>query len=209
MKLLLASDLHASRDSAQSLVRRAGAVDLLVIAGDFANERRQISVCVDILKTIEKPAVLVAGNNETTEELRAACKGWASAHILHGTSVTIEGTTFFGLPGAVPVTPFGAWSFDFTEEQAAKLLASCPPGCVLVTHSPPHGSLDRSSQGFSLGSTAVRDAVLRLVPRLVVCGHIHACGGRMVQLGRVPIVNAGPNGIEWTIDNSAARVPGK
>lgn len=203
MKLLLASDLHASRDAAVSLARRAGSVDLLVVAGDFANERRQISVCIDILKSVEKPVVMVAGNNETTEELRAACKGWSSAHILHGSSVEIGGVTFFGLPGAVPVTPFGAWSFDFTEEQAAKLLAPCPPGCVLITHSPPHGTLDRSTQGFNFGSTAVRDSILRLVPTLVVCGHIHACAGRMVQLGGVPVVNAGPNGIEWTLQNTA------
>ena len=51
--------------------------------------------------------------------------------MLHGSAVAIAGVTFFGLGGGVPVTPFGAWSYDFTEEQAANLLAgrrfACSP----------------------------------------------------------------------------------
>ena len=42
--------------------------------------------------------------------------------MLHGSAVTIEGVTFFGLGGGVPVAPFGVWSYTFTEEQAADLL---------------------------------------------------------------------------------------
>ena len=56
------------------------------------------------------------------------------------------------------MTPFGPWSYDFTEEQAAELLAGCPRGCVLVSHSPPKGTVDVDSRGRSLGSVAVRDA---------------------------------------------------
>ena len=81
--------------------------------------------------------------------------------------------TFFGLGGGVPVTPFGAWSYDLTEEEAGGLLASCPEGCVLVSHSPPKGAVDVSSRGQSLGSVAVRRCVERARPALVVCGHIH------------------------------------
>jgi Icc-related predicted phosphoesterase len=59
--------------------------------------------------------------------------------------------------------------------------------------------VDVDSRGRSLGSVAVRDAVLRLGPRLVVCGHIHASGGRQARLGRPPVVNAGPAGVEWEV----------
>ena len=94
----------------------------------------------------------------------------------------------------VPVTPFGSWSFDLTEEDAAALLADCPPGCVLVTHSPPKGAVDCDSGGRSLGSTAIRAAIERVSPRLVVCGHIHASAGQEGLLGATPVVNAGPEG---------------
>lgn len=199
MKLLLFSDLHADAAAARRLLERSGAADVLVGAGDFGNVRRQVPVCIDVLRTIDKPVVLVAGNNESTEELAEACRDWPQAHVLHGSAATLGGVEFFGLGGGVPVTPFGTWSYDFTEEQAAERLANCPKGCVLVSHSPPKGAVDVDSRGRSLGSVAVRDAVDRLGPLLVVCGHIHACAGQHVRLGRLPVVNAGPAGIMWEV----------
>lgn len=201
MKLLLFSDLHADARATRSLVERARTVDVLVGAGDFGNVRRDVGICIDILRAVTKPTVLVAGNNESTAELVAACRDWPGVHVLHGSGVCIAGQEFFGIGGGIPVTPFGAWSYDFTEDQATALLASCPAGCVLVSHSPPRGAVDVSGAGKSLGSTAVRDAVLRMRPRLVVCGHIHAQAGAHATLGTSPVVNAGPGGVEWVLDS--------
>ena len=177
----------------------ARTADIVIGAGDFGNLRRQLPVCIDILRAIDKPAVLVAGNNESTEELIDACRNWPSAHVLHGSGITLAGVTFFGLGGGVPVTPFGSWSYDFTEEQAAELLSGCLAGGVLVSHSPPQGAVDVSSRGQSLGSVAVRQTVQRQRPILVVCGHIHACAGQQAMLGGTPVVNAGPQGIDWLV----------
>jgi Icc-related predicted phosphoesterase len=199
MKFLLFSDLHTDAAAARQLVERGRAVDVLIGAGDFGNVRRDVRICLDILKSIPRPAVLVAGNNESTEELAAACRDWPQAHVLHGSGVTLAGVEFFGIGGGIPVTPFGAWSYDFTEEQAAELLADCPAGCVLVSHSPPKGVVDVSSQGKCLGSAAVRDAILRLQPLLVVCGHIHGSAGRQAFCGVTPVVNAGPEGVVWEL----------
>jgi Icc-related predicted phosphoesterase len=199
MKLLLFSDLHADADAARRLVELARGADVLVGAGDFGNVRRQVNLCVDILRNAGKPAVLVPGNNESLDELAEACRVWPDAHVLHGTQATLGGVTFFGIGGGVPVTPFGSWNYDFSEDQAAALLGGCPPGCVLVTHSPPKGACDLSSRGQNLGSTAVRDAVLRLRPKLVVCGHIHASAGRQEVLGQTPVINAGPDGVAWEL----------
>jgi Icc-related predicted phosphoesterase len=196
VKLLLFSDLHADGDAARRLVGRAASVDVLVGAGDFSNFRRDTHVCIDILKDAGRPLVLVAGNHESTEELTETCQRWSGLHVLHGTAVTIAGVTFFGLPGAVPATPFGAWSYDFSEEQAEAMLADCPAGCVLVSHSPPKGTVDRSSRGQSLGSTAVRDAIGRLRPLLVACGHIHDSAGQTGKVGGTLVVNCGPGGID-------------
>jgi uncharacterized protein len=199
MKLLLFSDLHTDRTAAEAIVQRAEAVDILVGAGDFASVRRNLEDCIGVLRAVDRPTILVAGNNETTDELRAACRGWSSAHILHGTGVMIGTLHFYGVGGGIPVTPFGAWSYDFSEEQAADLLVGCPSACVLVTHSPPKGTVDVSARGESLGSTVIRDAVERVHPLLVVCGHIHASAGQHTVLGSTPIVNAGPQGIEWRL----------
>jgi Icc-related predicted phosphoesterase len=199
MKLLLFSDLHADLTAAARIVDAAREADVVIGAGDFGNVRRDLRPCIDVLRAIDRPAILVAGNNESAEELIAACDHWPQARVLHGASATAAGLEFFGLGGGVPVTPFGSWSYDFTEQQAAQLLATCPDGCVLVSHSPPKGCVDVASNGRSLGSTAVRDAVLRCRPALVVCGHIHGSAGKHAMLGDTPVVNAGPAGMIWEL----------
>ncbi len=201
MNLLLFSDLHTDTEEAKRMVALSKEADVAVGAGDFANARSGISKCLDILRQIRVPTVLVPGNNESLKELSDACRSWAGVHILHGVGVDICGQHFFGLGGGIPVTPFGSWSWDFSEEDGEALLANCPVGAVLVSHSPPKGAVDVSSSGRSLGSTAVRDAVIRLRPKLVVCGHIHASAGRRAMIGSTTILNAGPEGIIYGLDD--------
>lgn len=192
MRLLLFSDLHCDESAANDIVRDSARVDVVVGAGDYCNIHRGLDRIIAILSRIDRPCILVAGNNETTDELREACWNHANLHVLHGESHEIDGVTFFGIGGGIPCTPFGDWSYDFTEEEAAKLLTDCPPEAVLISHSPPKGALDVSSSGKSLGSVAVREVVERRHPRLVVCGHIHECNGQAVLLRPTVVINAGP-----------------
>ncbi|MFV1988092.1 MAG: metallophosphoesterase family protein [Gemmatimonadota bacterium] len=205
MRLLLVSDLHRDLEAARSIVDRAPTFDAVLIAGDLAIQREGLQEIVDVLSAIESPTILVCGNGESPEELEAACDGaaggvgWTSARVLHGTSVELDGVTFFGLGGAVPVTPFGSWSYDIPEADAARLLAPCPDGAVLISHSPPSGHVDSDGSGAHHGSWSVLEAIERTHPRLVVCGHIHACWGEQSVVVDTPIVNAGPRGVAWTI----------
>src|SRR4051794_4624978 len=91
MRLLLFSDLHADLAAARRLAGRAAAFDALVGAGDFCNAHRGLDRCLAELRLIAKPLLLVAGNNETTDELRAAVAGWPAAHVLHGSAVEVAG----------------------------------------------------------------------------------------------------------------------
>ena len=199
MRFLLFSDLHRDTDAARALVQQAADVDLLLGAGDFAVMRSGLADVIDILRTVDRPTVLVPGNGESDDELRRACHGWEAAHVLHGTGVSIGGVPFFGLGGGVPVTPFGDWSFDLTEEDAERMLAACPEGAVLVTHSPPFGLCD-TSRDRHLGSRSVREVIDRVNPRLVVCGHIHDSWTERATVGETLVVNAGPAGIVLEID---------
>ena len=195
MKFLLFSDLHTDTAAAARLVELARGVDVVIGAGDFGNMRHNVGTCIPVLAKIKAPAVLVAGNNESYDELVAACKSWPQAHVLHGTGMKIDGVSFFGLGGGVPITPFGPWSWDFSEADAERMLRDCPAHAVLVSHSPPQGFVDKNASGQSLGSTAVREAIVRTQPRLVVCGHIHACAGQRAEMGKTPVINAGPRGV--------------
>src|ERR671934_1655495 len=167
MRLLAFSDIHRDLRQTERLSERAGDVDVVVAAGDFGSVHRGLEKVIDMLVVIETPTVLVPGNNETEEALRAACAGWSAARVLHGEGTEIDGVPFFGLGGGVPVTPWG-WSFDLTEDEAASYLESCPDGAVLVVHSPPKGHVDND-----LGSTAVLSSIEAKRPELAVCGHVH------------------------------------
>ena len=202
MKLLVFSDVHADLRAAANLVERAAEVDVVIGAGDYGMPGRGLGEMINALMKIEKPTVLVSGNCENTEELKSACRAWQNAHVLHGEQVTIEGMSFYGIGGGIPVTPFGSWSYDFSEDEASQLLTDCPSGGVLVSHSPPKGILDISSDGRSLGSTALRDAIIVKTPLLVICGHIHASAGKIDRSGKTTIINAGPGGILWKLKDN-------
>jgi Icc-related predicted phosphoesterase len=199
MKLLVFSDLHNDFRTAAKLVELSNTVDVVVGAGDFCVVRRGLAEIIASLSAITKPTVLVPGNSETDEELLEACRSWKSARVLHGRQVTVAETSFFGIGGGIPITPFGSWSYDFSEQEAYDLLRDCPAGGVLVSHSPPAGVLDASSDGRSLGSQAVRDTILTNKPNLVVCGHIHGSAGQIDRLGDTTVINAGPQGIIWEL----------
>ena len=191
MRLLAFSDVHRDLRQAERLAAMAADADVAIAAGDFASVHRGLEELIDMLVVIETPTVLVPGNNETDEALRAACRGWKAATVLHGEGAAIGGVEFFGLGAGVPTTPW-PWSFDLDEDEAARMLAPCPAGCVLVVHSPPKGHVDGDR---SLGSQAILRTIEERRPRLAVCGHIHESQGEESRVGPTRVVNAGPEGV--------------
>lgn len=188
MRILAFSDLHRDEPAARSLVERSSQVDAVAGVGDFASMHDGLQDMIDVLRAIDRPALLVPGNNETDDALRAACAGWPAARVLHGDAAEVDGVTFFGLGGGVPVTPWD-WSFDLTEQEAERMLGGLSPGAVLLVHSPPKGHVDRG-----LGSAAVLRAIEQRRPQVVLCGHVHECWGQESRAGDVPVRNLGPAG---------------
>jgi uncharacterized protein len=164
--------------------------DAVVAAGDFASIHRGLEPLIDMFVVIEKPTVLVPGNNETEEALREACRGWRAATVLHGGGTEIDGVPFWGLGAGVPPTPW-PWSFDLTEDEAAEKLAGCPEDAVLVVHSPPKGYLDGDRH---FGSETVLRTIEQKHPRVALCGHIHECAGEETTIGSTRVLNLGPAG---------------
>ena len=199
MKLLVFSDLHNDFRTASKLVELSNTVDVVVGAGDFCVARRGLDEIIVPLSAITKPTVLVPGNSESKEELLQACQSWETARVLHGSRETIAEIIFFGIGGGIPISPFGSWSYDFSEDEAYDLLRDCPSGGVLISHSPPLGMLDLSSDGRRLGSHTVRETILSKKPNLVVCGHIHGSAGQIDRIGETTVINAGPQGIIWEL----------
>ncbi|WP_172300382.1 metallophosphoesterase family protein [Pseudoruegeria sp. HB172150] len=191
MRILAFSDLHLGRSRAAALVEASAEADLVIGAGDFCNMRRGLEEAMALLGRIAAPMVVVPGNAESAEELRTAAH--EGTRVLHGDGCEIDGLKLFGLGYGVPVTPFGDWSCDLSEFDAATLLSRCDAADILITHSPPKGIADQTSGGQSVGSTAIRDAIERMQPQLAVCGHIHDSWGHEGAIGKTRVVNLGPS----------------
>jgi len=193
VKILAFSDLHRDLEQGARLVEMSGEADLVIGAGDFASVHEGLEETIEALAAIEAPTVLVPGNNETADALRAAAAGWGAATVLHGEGATIAGAEVFGLGAGIPVTPWD-WSFDLDDEAATEMLAGCPEGALLVLHSPPRGHCDSAGDGSHFGSQALLRAIEEKRPRLAVCGHIHESWGCESEIASTPVRNLGPTG---------------
>lgn len=189
-RILAFSDMHMSARCAAQVREASADADLVVGAGDFCNARQGLNEAMEMLWPILDQCILVPGNAESAEELRAAA---GPATVLHGDGTETDGLKIFGLGYAVPVTPFGDWSCDLTEKHASEMLDRMDAADLLVVHSPPKGVADQNRGGVSLGSTAIRTAIERVQPRLAVCGHIHDSWGRSGLIGATPVHNLGPD----------------
>lgn len=186
MKLLAFSDVHCDLGAVESLVAQAGGVDAVAGVGDFASVHEGLERTIAPLRELEVPLLMVPGNNETEDALRAAVAGWDATTVLHGSGTEVAGVALFGLGAGVPTTPWD-WSFDLTDDEAAARLAAMPDGAVLLSHSPPKGHVDKG-----LGSAAVLDAGARA--RAVLCGHIHEEWTSESRIGDALVRNLGPDG---------------
>jgi Icc-related predicted phosphoesterase len=113
----------------------------------------------------------------------------------------IDGVSFAGVSGGLPFggCPYERSERDFAsaaeEALAAAARAAAGAGAggprVLVSHQPPRDTRCDLAHGRHVGSTAIREAVARHQPDLVLCGHIHESAGQDA-LGASRIVNPGP-----------------
>ncbi len=202
MRFLLFSDLHGDETACAALVEKACHADLVIGAGDYANFRKNLKNTLKILSAIEVPVVLVHGNHESSVELKNACSRYDNFFVLHGNTVELNGYTFVGLGAGVPITPFGSWSVDLSEEDALGLLPDIKKKFIFISHSPPYSCLDQMFDGRNIGSRTVLNYIRQSKPLFVVCGHIHEQWGKSDSIEGVSVINAGPLGIYMEYSNS-------
>ena len=196
MRILAFSDLHRDTNAARSILAMAASADIVIGAGDFATRGHGHADTLDILRDITAPMILVAGNHDRLAALRAACHDRPNFHLLHGDAVTLGGVAFYGLGYEIPPTQENNWNKGLDEATAAQHLAACPPGAVLVTHSPPFGTADVQRDGHNAGSHAIRAAILSTAPLLHLCGHIHHAWGTSGMIAACKVHNLGPT-VTW------------
>ncbi len=193
MHILAIADIHGNRSQLRAILSRAGAADLIVLAGDLTHlgNPDEAQAIVAMCRAHTPDVLTVTGNcDDALIEKYMALDG----HSLTGTGRIVDGIGFFGVSAA---QPFIGNTWEVPESQLAAWAASgyaAVAGAArkaLITHPPPHGFVDLSFQKTHAGSTAIREALDRYRPDLVVCGHIHEARGAATHNGAT-IVNCGP-----------------
>lgn len=193
MHILAIADIHGNRAQLRAILAQAAPADLIVLAGDLTHlgnpdEAQEI---VSMCRAHAPDVLTVTGNcDDALIEKYMALDG----HSLTGAGRIVHGVGFFGVSAA---QPFIGNTWEVPESQLAAWAAAghaMVAGAArkaLISHPPPHGFVDMTFRKTHAGSTAVRDALDRYRPDLVVCGHIHEARGMAAHNGAT-IINCGP-----------------
>ena len=176
MRIVAVADTH--------LFHRALAVpdgDMFVHAGDMCRggDLVELRAAADWINSLpHRHKVIVAGNHDWAfaREPGAARAMFRGAHYLQDAEVTLDGVRFYGSPWQ---PEFCGWAFNLHRgPELAAIWAKIPRGIdVLVTHGPPHGYGDRTTETARAGCADLRLRVAEIQPRLHLFGHIHQDGG--------------------------------
>jgi Icc-related predicted phosphoesterase len=134
-----------------------------------------------------------------------------NCHLLHNSSVEIDGVRFWGTPYS---GWFWDWAFNAPEEESSdqtepfleEIYKGIPKGTdVVLSHGPARGYGDKvnypqEGEDPHVGSFALVRAIEKIKPQLVVTGHIHEGYGKY-QHGPTTIVNACRVNLQYEVVN--------
>lgn len=165
---------------------------------------------------------LVSGANDDFYEVDAALAGSDVVEDPNGRVIELDGGVELMGVGYGNITPW-ACPRDISEEELARHIDAVaqrikdPARAIFSLHVPPYGSgLDMAPrldeqlrmvmtgtgpEMIAVGSTAVRDALLRYQPLLGLHGHIHESKG-VQRMGRCLAVNPGSEYAEGVLDGA-------
>lgn len=201
MQLTLISDTHGNHNQLQL---ESG--DILVHCGDICNRGTEYEVLQFINWFREQPfkyKIFIAGNHDWFFE-QATNPQIASIipkgiHYLNDSGVTIEGLNIWGSP----IQPtFFNWAFNRERGYEIKQHWDLIPNNtdILITHGPPFGVLDKTTQGEAVGCDMLLKKVDEINPKLHVFGHIHEAYGMIVNETTI-FVNASVLDIQYKYRN--------
>lgn len=188
--IVATSDLHGYLDDIE-MVCSQNKADILVIAGDIepANiwVRKEEWFLNDFASILERlgnkgvEVVAIEGNHDFWLSGNAHRMTAPNFHLLRDSGITIKGLTFYGTPWVPYIN--GQWCYEAEDEDNIDRYMRMPMHTdILITHSPPlipDAHIDESTQYDKrywkhFGSQSLYDAIMRKMPHINFCGHIHS-----------------------------------
>jgi Icc-related predicted phosphoesterase len=194
MRLICITDLHGNRAALEAILDDAGAVDLILVGGDITH--------FGTPNAVEGLIKLAQGRCQRVLAVAGNCDSAAIDQRLTELEVSLfgRGTMYrqCGFYGVSSMPPWHGTMYELSEEAIAEALIRGRQQLeethteIVLSHAPPRDtSLDRTSSGQHVGSTAVRRFIEQYQPQAMFCGHIHEARG-VETLGKTLVVNCGP-----------------
>lgn len=185
LRILALSDIHQRLENLNRILERVDkkSVDLIIVAGDLTNYG-DASDASEVLSLLEFAKLFaVPGNLDTQEVLSVLEKRKVS---LHAKCAKFKGYKLcgfgFGLTGSAGCLLLPEFEI---EKKLSRLVTK---GSILVTHLPPKDTKLDTAANEHIGSTAIRNIILKKKPLLNICGHAHEAYGK-IKLGDTACIN--------------------
>jgi Icc-related predicted phosphoesterase len=181
------ADIHGRQDRLDLIKNHVTLLkpDVLVIAGDITGHHELLSL-IGQLNDLPIPVLAVRGNMDS-QEVEKLLEQYPNISSLHKKKVTINGVSFVGLGGTIPV-PFCSKICLREKRLIEETDYLIERDSVLVSHPPPYGTLDEGFGNLHAGSRGLRRLILEKQPRMLICGHIHERPG-VAFLAKTIVVN--------------------
>lgn len=188
-KILAVGDIHGDTGLVKKLAEKAQKenVDLVILAGDLTLAESSTKNIVGPFIKAKKQVLLIPGNHESIATADFLAEMYPNTKNIHGYSFRKDDLGVFGA---------GAGDIGINQINDSEIFALLKRGHenikdlkkkIMVTHMHPKGSKAEFS-GF-LGSRAVRKAVEKFKPNVLISAHIHEAGGLEEYAGKTKIIN--------------------
>jgi uncharacterized protein len=200
MRALCVADIHGDRGALAKLRNAVSGMELdyVFLLGDYSRgfkdaeeNRRDVLGILDILS--EHNVKAIPGNCDQPSSVALFERRNAS---IHNMVLKLPEANIIGFGGS-NTTPFNT-PIEFAEEKIAENLealyamADKSVKTVVLSHFPPKDTrCDLLPSGLHAGSSALRTFIMSKKPELVLCSHIHECGGQEDVIGKTRIINLG------------------
>lgn len=180
MKIVCFSDVHGIQDSHKLTDWfMANPADILLFAGDIQRSHADDGTSfVNWLSHLPYTHKLCTfGNHDTNyKDMLETAKLFPSVTFLNHEPIEVMGLKIFGSPYS---RVFMNWAFMLHESALWERYKEIPNDTdILITHTPPLGTLDANTSGFNCGSEALMLKLLHMTElKLHVFGHIHEGAG--------------------------------
>lgn len=196
LRIMAAGDLHSDASLAAKLADKAEKeqVDLVILTGDITHVDQLSENMMSPFVKRKLKVLFVPGNHDSfaTADFLAEMYGVKN---IHGYSVRYKDIGIFGCGGAHtgPVTSLDEKEMLQYLERGFKTIESLKKK-IMVTHVHPAGSTGEKFSAFLKGSGAVRKAIDKFKPDILLCSHVHEAEGLEEVIGKTKVINVGRRG---------------